>query len=124
MKRSWRKPELETFSTFGSGSGRGTVGSRFRLSQLNSKGPGNGGTDRPTCDVISLAHPPGREFLTMPRKVPMPVPPPFVSLLGPKLVEGNGSGFGSSSSSSGYSSLGGGVVNSVRDGNKFSNNPE
>lgn len=104
MRYSRRKPEMESFSTFG-----GTRASTARLSQarLDIRNETNGGTG----DVISLAHHPGREFLTIPRKYPMPVPPPLVVLPRDHLDvvmmnDVSRSGCQSTTSSSGYSTLG------------------
>lgn len=96
MRYSRRKPEMESFSTFG-----GTRASTARLSQARLDVRNEVG------DVISLAHHPGREFLTIPRKYPMPVPPPLVVLPRDHLdVNDSRSGCQSTTSSSGYSTLG------------------
>lgn len=95
MNFTRRKPEvMESFSTFG------TRAPTSRLSQVNR-------SNNEVGDVISLAHHPGREFLTMPRKYPMPVPPPLVVLPRDHLDTAvERSGCQSTTSSSGYSTLG------------------
>lgn len=95
MRYSRRKPEMESFSTFGTRAPTARL-SQARLDVRNEVG-----------DVISLAHHPGREFLTIPRKYPVPVPPPLVVLPRDHLdVNDARSGCQSTTSSSGYSTLG------------------
>ena len=94
--RPGRKKELESFSTFGTRASASRI-SQVRLNELQGD----------LSDVISLAHPPGREFQPSKRitKVAVPVPP---SCSDKEMTVERRSTCPSNSSSSGYSSATGG----------------